>query len=125
MMKMVDEATQKIGLLAYLGTDAFDKAMHFYMAAIDAINAKNDNAARNMSQKMGGAANTASTAFGGLTAKAVAMGNIMATVVMGAITKVVGGLKQIASNSLNAAARVQELSYVSQIMANNAGIAQE
>jgi hypothetical protein len=115
--------SQKIGLQAYLGTEAFDKAMQSYMAATDKINSKNATVAQGMSQKMGGATNVASGAFSALSAKTVALGMVLGTLALSAINKVVNGLKQMVSGALDAAGRTQELSYVAQIMANNAGIA--
>jgi len=104
-------ASQQIGLQAIMDMSQFDNSMNRYMSSIGAAT---------------GATETAATAMGtslsaGAAAAAVAVGMLAFTIV----TKLITALKDLTAEGIMGAARVQELSYVLQIMAGNAGYTKE
>lgn len=129
---------ERVGVESFVGTDGFEQGMSTYLRGLDKMNTATDKFAQgattsytNMSKSISnGLADTALNTSRAMNAVVESIGGVIAkfaaigTAVIG-LWKLIEGLYKLMSSSLNAAARVQELDYVMQIMGRNAGITNE
>ena len=112
---------EQIGLEAIMKTESFTSKMAGYVAAVlDGVNA-NKQAQASMAQ-MNPAANQAGAALGAMSMKSMALAVALGTALYNAVTKVTGALVDMAKGGVMAAARVQELDVVLQVLGQRSGI---
>jgi len=133
------EPSEKIGLQAFLDTTVFQQAMKIYSSGIEQMNKLTDRAAKTMTGVLysamrligtGAALISDATAGAGksmeqMNFKSMALAVTLGQILANAIQTVVGRLKEFITGGIMAASRVQELSYVLQILGGRAGYSAE
>jgi len=133
------QPSEKIGLQAFLATDVFQQAMKIYTSGIQKMQEVTSKVASTMTDVLYNAMRTIGTgaalisdatqgagrSMEQMNFKAMALAVTLGQLLANAIQSVIGKLKEFITGGIMAAARVQELDYVLQLLGGRAGYSSE
>ena len=133
------QPSEKIGLQAFLATDIFQQAMKIYTSGIEKMQQVTDKIASSITGTLYNAMRTIGTgaalisdatqgagrSMEQMNFKAMALAVTLGQLLANAIQSVIGKLKEFITGGIMAAARVQELDYVLQLLGGRAGYSSE
>lgn len=127
--------SERIGLSSFMETEQFMMGMMTYLNGLNRMNNQTTQTASAMTGALGGAAqrtgkglseagtqsNVLEQSFSSLMLRAVALGSVIGNFADRILTSLIGKIKELVTTGIDAAARVQELDFVLQVIGQRTG----